>query len=173
MIHVYTDRAGHLIVTSAKRWGGFMEGFDLDKFKPIIPKMPEIRMTQIDYSAIEHAMAAKREQDLVDLGFAHVMYERLVAQMRDFEDSIDPDEEVAAYLASFGTRVVVLIDKVGFQNPYYIVFDGANAETGERVRLIQHTTQTSVLLAAVKVVEPRKPRRIGFVMEDDVDPTAE
>jgi len=140
------------------------DGFNPPQFKPA-----RIQIPQVDFSGIEQAMRDKREQDLVDLGFAHVMYERLVAQIEDFENSIDPDEEVAAYLASFGTRVVVLVDSVGFHNPYYIVFNGLNADTGERVRLVQHTSQTSVLLAAVKVEEPRKPRRIGFYKEDELD----
>lgn len=148
-----------------------MKGFDADRFKFNVPKFTEVRMAPLDTSALDRALQGKREQDLVDLGFAHVMYDRLVAQIREFQDSINPDEEVAAYLASFGTRVIVLIEHVGYQNPYYIVFDGINAETGQRVRLVQHTSQTSVLLMAAKVEEPRKPRRIGFHQgQESVEP---
>lgn len=148
-----------------------MDGFSLNKFRFPMPDISQ--MARIDFSEVNRAMEAKRERDLVDLGFAHVLYERLVAEITDFEASLDPDQEVAAYLASFGARVIVLIDSVRFRNPYYIIFDGVNAETGDHVRLLQHTTQTSVLLAAVKVQEPRKPHRIGFYVEDDEPKTSE
>lgn len=148
-----------------------MGEFSLDKFRFPMPSIPQ--MPAIDLSEINRALEAKRERDLVDLGFAHVLYERLVAEIADFQASLDSDQEIAAYLASFGARVIVLIDSVRFRNPYYIIFDGVNAETGEHVRLVQHTTQTSVLLAATKVQEPRKPRRIGFYVEDDEPKAAE
>lgn len=139
-----------------------------DSLRSAMSKVASLPVAGIDMSGIQQAWEAKRKQELVDLGFANVLYERLVAQIADFQASIQPDEEVAAHLASFGTRVIVLIDRVRFRNPYYIIFDGVNAETGERVRLVQHTSQTSVLLVAAKVQEPRKPRRIGFYVEDDV-----
>ena len=146
-----------------------MDNLDADKSKFAVSYQPQNGIPHIDTSVFERSIKDKRERDLEDLGFAHVMYERLVAQIKDFQDSIAADEEVATYLASFGTRVIVLINNVGFHNPYYITFDGLNAETGERVRLVQHTSQTSVLLVASKVKESRKPRRIGFDVHQEGD----
>ena len=90
-----------------------------------------------------------------------------------FEEGLAPDEEIAAYLSSFGTRFLIQIEEVGYHNPYLVIFYGRNAETGHRVQLVQHCSQLSVLFTALKVNpdEGRKPRRIGFqvMQEDDND----
>ncbi len=141
-----------------------------DRFKWELPKVPGInfgvpQFPKIDFAAIERE---RRERQAVDLGYAHVMFERLVAQIEEFEATIQPDEEIAAYLASFGTRVIVAIDDVGYHNPYFITFDGVNVDTHQRVRLVQHVSQLSVLFTAAKVPkeENRKPRRIGFHVDE-------
>ena len=97
------------------------------------------------------------------------MCERLRSQIRQFEASLQPNEEIAVNLASFGTRVLVLIDNVGYQNPYFITFSGVNADTKQKVLLVQHVSQTSVLFTAVTVPKEdnRKARRIGFNVDTD------
>jgi hypothetical protein len=69
-----------------------------------------------------------------------------------------------ALLSSFGERIFIQIKRIGFENPYFIIFEGVNAEDGNRVHLIQHTSQISVLFVAVEVPkdEKRPAQRIGF-----------
>ena len=45
-----------------------------------------------------------------------------------------------------------------------IVFYGKN-DNGEPVQLIQHTSQLSVLLVAVRK-QAERPRRIGFILDE-------
>ena len=89
----------------------------------------------------------------------------LCYQIGDFEKKLNKDEEVGAYLASFGTEILVQIESVGYQNPYIIIFNGINTNDGSAVRLIQHTTQINLLFTAIKIKNEREPKRIGFVTE--------
>jgi len=139
-----------------------MEILSTNLFNKEIIKFPEV---EVDFSAIDRAMKEKRSQDLIDLGVAHIMFDRLVVQIKNFESTLTDNEETGAYLDSFGTKVLVLIDKIGYHDPYFIVFDGVNAENNQRVRLIQHTTQISVLLVAMKFEDNRPAKRIGFYIE--------
>lgn len=91
---------------------------------------------------------------------AEWMYERLGEYIKDFENELDEDHEIGARLVSFGQSVTFHIENVGYYGPDIISFDGINAE-GERVQLIQHISQLSVLLVAMKK-QSNKPRRIGF-----------
>ena len=139
--------------------------FNLDspaKIAALSFKMPELP----DFAALA---SQKRDRETVDLGYAHIMFDRLMHQIRSFEATLQPNEETAAYLASFGTQILVAIDDVGYHNPYFITFDGVNIETGQRVRLVQHVSQINVLFAAVTIPkeENRKAKRIGFYVDDE------
>jgi hypothetical protein len=97
-------------------------------------------------------------------GFAHVMHKELMREIYQFEQTLNPNEEIGAYLSSFGQRIFIQIENVEYANPYFIIFDGINTETEGRVRLIQHTSQINVLFVAVQAKhKDRKPRRIGFL----------
>jgi hypothetical protein len=131
--------------------------FNFPKFK--LPELPNLRFSRIDFDELNKSISESRA---ADLGFAHVMYDRLMKQIQIFEDGLNSDEEIGAYLSSFGTRVVIQIEGVGYHNPYFIIFYGRNTEDGQEVQLVQHTSQISVLFVAIKVTEDREPRRIGF-----------
>ena len=143
--------------------------FNLDspaKLAAMSFKMPELP----DYAAMARQ---KRDREIVDLGYAHIMFERLMRQIKQFEATLQPNEDTAAYLASFGTQILITINNVGYHNPYFITFDGVNVESGQRVRLVQHVSQINVLFAAVTIPkeETRKACRIGFyVDEEDAKP---
>jgi hypothetical protein len=53
---------------------------------------------------------------------------------------------------------------MGYFGPDMIVFYGKN-DSGEPVQLIQHTSQLSVLLVAVRK-QSERPRRIGFILDE-------
>ena len=142
-----------------------------DKFNLESKKMPNLDFRIPEIPQVNHSDILRQihEQSFVNLGYAHVMCERLRSQIRQFEASLQPNEEIAVNLASFGTRVLVLIDNVGYQNPYFITFSGVNADTKQKVLLVQHVSQTSVLFTAVTVPKEdnRKARRIGFNVDTD------
>src|SRR6266699_3779245 len=90
-------------------------------------------------------------------------YERLAEYIKDFEAALDDDHEIGARLVSFGQNVTFHIENIGYYGPDIIHFDGRN-EAMEKVQLIQHVSQLSVLLVAVKKQQD-KPRRIGFRLD--------
>jgi hypothetical protein len=98
-----------------------------------------------------------------NLGYARVLYDRLCVQMREFEESLGEGEELAGLLASFGREMLVRITDIGYHNPYFMVFYGEDLASNERVQLVQHVSQVSVLFKAVpKPSEVPQARRIGF-----------
>jgi hypothetical protein len=87
---------------------------------------------------------------------------RISAEIRAFEDSLDPESEVGVKLVSFGGSVVVHIREVGYWQPNLILFAG-QLEDESPVRLIQHISQLSFLLMRVPRIDPEEPRcPIGF-----------
>ncbi|MGA0610154.1 DUF6173 family protein [Caldimonas sp. KR1-144] len=94
---------------------------------------------------------------------AQWMYERLKQYIKDFERHLDDDHEIAARLVSFGQTLTFHIEDMGYFGPDLVTFFGKN-EHGEPVQLVQHVSQLSVLLVALRKQE-EVPRRIGFVLD--------
>lgn len=96
---------------------------------------------------------------------ASEFYRKIKKMILDFDDKLSDTEIVGARLASFGQSVVFNITGVGYSNPSLIIFTGTT-EGGDDVTLVQHVTQISFLLVAVKKEEPELPKRkIGFYNE--------
>ena len=98
-----------------------------------------------------------------ELNPAQWTFERLVLQIRAFEESLDADHELALQCAASGQPLVIAVDDISYWGPDMITFTGRNPD-GERVQLIQHITQLSVLLAAVPKRQ-KTARRIGFLLD--------
>jgi hypothetical protein len=103
-------------------------------------------------------------------GYANVMFKRLLEDIQEFESGLKPDEEIGAYLASFAGGICLHIESIKYRDPFYIVLSGTT-EQGQKARLVQHVTQTSILLVPVKVTpeENREPRRFGFKISESDD----
>jgi len=84
--------------------------------------------------------------------------------LKQFETRLDQEHEIGARLVSFGANLTFHIQDMGYYGPDMIVFYGKN-DSGEPVQLIQHVSQLSVLLVAVRKQQPQ-PRRIGFILDD-------
>jgi hypothetical protein len=143
---------------------------DPHKVSEIKIKVPEIRVPEAGLEYIQREKRAQRAQEMTDHGYAHVLYERLVKQINDFEAKLNPDEEIAAYLSSFGQTMLIKIENLGYHNPFFIVFYGSILDDGRQVQLVQHTTQLNVLFTAIKLSpeENRPARRIGFSLDNQV-----
>jgi hypothetical protein len=101
---------------------------------------------------------------------AESAFQRLVKMIQSFESRLDDGHEIGVNLVSFGASTVFHIESVGYYGPDIITFHGVN-ENQERLQLIQHVSQLSVLLVAVKKIGDA-PRRIGFIWDDDKRTTA-
>ena len=124
-------------------------------------------MTDNPIGSLGAELAASRAQaKAFEHGFAHVLFEKLVGQIGEYEKTLKKDEEVGAFLASFGTQILIQIEEVTYENPYFLIFSGTNMANNSKIRLVQHVTQVNVLFTSIKITDlKREPRRIGFLPE--------
>lgn len=109
-------------------------------------------------------MLAPKDQNLAD-----EFYRRLINWINDFHKSLDEEHEVGARLVNFGQAITFHVEDIGYWNPSLISFQGRN-ELGEPVELIQHVTQISILLVAMKRENIEQPKRpIGFASWDEYE----
>jgi hypothetical protein len=110
---------------------------------------------------IDMAMLNIRNYHLADY-----QYEIIMESIKDFEDSLDNEHEVAIQLASFGQSILLNVTSIGYSNPSLIHFHGY--VNGQYAELIQHVNQLSFLLLSAKKEElTRETRRIGFISKND------
>ena len=95
-------------------------------------------------------------------------YERMILYIKNFEESLDNEHEVAMGFTG-GDAGILRIEGMGFFDPDIITFYGSDP-TGSKTQLIQHVSQLSVMLRALpKSVEKSEPTRIGFRLVQDLE----
>ena len=103
---------------------------------------------------------------LRDHNMADYAHEVVLRRIKDFQDELDDDHEVALQLASFGQSITLAVTSIGYSNPSTLVFYGYVDD--HPATLIQHMTQLNFLLLSVPKQDPGKPpRRIGFELPTD------
>lgn len=96
-----------------------------------------------------------------DYNMADYSYEVIMERIKEFEDDLDEEHEVALKLASFGQSITLSVTGIGYSNPSTLVFHGFVGD--QEATLIQHMSQLNFLLVAARKADPEKPpRRIGF-----------
>jgi hypothetical protein len=113
-------------------------------------------MNQVDNTTAEIAEGVNRQANPVI-----PIREALKQYIEDFERSLNDQQEIAVRLAAFGGEVIFHAERIGISAPNIITFYGST-EHGEKVQRIQHVSQLSFLLKAVKKLAPT-PNRIGFI----------
>ncbi|MFV0513843.1 MAG: DUF6173 family protein [Jhaorihella sp.] len=95
-------------------------------------------------------------------------YERLILYIRNFEQQLDGEHEVA--MGFTGTEAGVLrIEGMGFFEPDLITFYGHDGN-GVRTQLVQHVSQLNVMLRALpKPRDDAPPHRIGFRLAAELE----
>jgi len=95
-------------------------------------------------------------------------YERLILYIKNFEERLDAEHEVA--MGFTGADAGILrIEGIGYFDPDIVTFYGSDP-TGKKAQLIQHVTQLNVMLRALpKAIAEAEPRRIGFRLAADLD----
>lgn len=107
----------------------------------------------------------------INPNLASEFFEGLVKMINDFDGKLDEHHEVGMRLVSFGKSVQFHVEELGYYNPSLIIFYG-RTEDGQPMELIQHVSQISFLLMAVKRLSPEEPKkrvekRIGFNVEKE------
>lgn len=95
-------------------------------------------------------------------------YERIIMYLKNFEESLDDEHEVAMGFTG-GDAGVLRIEGMGYYDPDIVTFYGSDP-TGAKTQLIQHVTQLNVMLRTLpKAVETAEPTRIGFRLAQDLE----
>ncbi len=95
-------------------------------------------------------------------------YERLILYIKNFEDLLDADHEVAMGFTG-ASAGVLRIEGIGYFDPDIVTFYGSDAD-GTRTQLIQHISQLNVILRALpKRPEMVEARRIGFRLAQELN----
>jgi hypothetical protein len=93
---------------------------------------------------------------------AKSIFRQLVQQIQHFESALNEEYEVGIKLVSFGQSVQFSVVSLGYLDPNLIWFAGLLPD-GTNVELLQHISQISFLMMAVKRPDPEKPKApIGF-----------
>lgn len=87
-------------------------------------------------------------------------YLKLVECIYNFEKSLDEDHEIGVRSAS---DVTFYIQDIDYYDPLMISFAGSNGN-GEKLQLVQHVSQLSVFLVAMKK-RGEEPVRIGYKLK--------
>jgi len=106
-----------------------------------------------------------------DKSAAEWAYERLILYIRNFEEQLDNEHEVAMGFTGADAGVI-RIEGIGYFDPDIVTFYGSDS-SGAKTQLIQHVTQMNVLLRALpKVRAGDAPNRIGFRLAADLETEA-
>jgi len=112
--------------------------------------------TMPDFSAIH-----RRQEELAGRNDAEGIFKYLMQRVRQFQGTLAEDQEIGLQLANFGIPAQIHIRSIGYTNPNLIEFQGIDMNENE-VTLVQHISQLSFLLIAVKPLPEDEPYRIGF-----------
>ncbi|WP_415921362.1 DUF6173 family protein [Tateyamaria sp. SN6-1] len=97
-------------------------------------------------------------------------YERIIMYIKNFEEGLDGEHEVAMGFTG-GDAGVLKIEGMGYFDPDIVTFYGSDP-TGSKTQLVQHVSQLNVMLRALpKSVEKSEPTRIGFRLAQDLEET--
>ena len=104
----------------------------------------------------------------VNQNLASEFYKRLVNKINHFNDNLDAEFEVGVRLINFGQTITFHLQDMDYLDPSLISFLGdtnPGSEENERVELIQHVSQISILLMKLKRIDPSQPKHpFGFAI---------
>lgn len=89
-------------------------------------------------------------------------YLKLIECIYEFEKNLDDDHEIGARV-SFPSETTFYIQEVSYHGPHMVSVSGCN-EAGNTLQLVQHVSQLSVFLVAIKK-RGEEPVRIGFKLK--------
>lgn len=97
---------------------------------------------------------------------ASEFFRHIAQEILDFESSLDQTQEVGVRLVTFGQAVTFHVTSLSYSNPSLIKFSGTLDDGSSQVTLVQHVSQISFLLMAMKRKNPDEPKKpIGFITE--------
>jgi hypothetical protein len=133
------------------------------------PPMPELRSVHVPLSPrpsfpdkIQVELSEETEQAMdYRAGLADDMCNAILKAVGEYQAELADDEEVVVALANFGARTTISVEEINAHPPHLVEFRGYDQD-GQAVCLLQHTSQSNMMLAKRRVTEDRPARRIGF-----------
>jgi hypothetical protein len=92
---------------------------------------------------------------------ASVTVRELQKLIIEFQRTISTDEEVFICIVGGPANILMFPQSIRPVNPDKIVIDGLDQQQC-RTQVVQHISQTNIMLRAVKTLPNRQSRRIGF-----------
>ena len=93
---------------------------------------------------------------------AKSIFNELVQRIQRFESDLNQEHEVGMQLVSFGQSTQFSVLRLGYTDPSIIWFEGILPDNST-VQLVQHVSQISFLMVALKREHPENPKpQIGF-----------
>lgn len=112
------------------------------------------RLSDLNETMRENALVMNGRKD-AGIIFNHLMY-----RVKAFQSGLKENEELGIRVANFGVAAEIHVRQIAFKDPNVIEFFGVDPD-GNEVALIQHISQLSFMLSALKPIE-EKPFRMGF-----------
>jgi len=135
--------------------------------------LPEAYAVKVDSDTGERVAskplpAGVTQKSLEEKSPAEWAYERIVLYIKDFEEQLDSEHEVAMGFTG-GDVGTLKIQGMGYFAPDILTFYGEDPD-GSKVQLVQHISQLSVMLvAATKENKQEEPNRIGFQLAKELE----
>jgi hypothetical protein len=137
-----------------------------------LPRLYEVHSDPNQTNASDQKLpAAMTDKPATQKSPAQWAYERTVLYLKNFEEQLDADHEIAMGFAGDNAGVLK-IEGMGYFDPDIVTFYGTDP-AGARMQLVQHVSQLSVLFRALpKQVQGAEPNRIGFRLLADLESDA-
>ncbi|WP_109467681.1 DUF6173 family protein [Albibacillus kandeliae] len=133
----------------------------------VLPRLREAHADPDSCAGLDHVPEALRKP-VNRKSAAQWAYERLILYIRNFEEQLDSEHEVAMGFTG-GDAGVLRIEGIGYFDPDIVTFYGTD-DSGARTQQIQHVSQLNVLLRAVaKPTESKPANRIGFRLAEQLE----
>jgi len=133
-----------------------------------MPKARAVHVTPCAPGAEDQPLPEAVAKNLEDKTEAEWAYERLILYIKNFEEQLDNNHEIAMGFTG-GDAGIMRIEGMGFYAPDIITFYGSDP-AGAKTQQIQHVSQLNVMLRALpKEVDQPEPNRIGFRLAADLE----
>jgi hypothetical protein len=131
---------------------------------PYPPRIP----SPTELAAQETARSVAELRELLDARSPKGMVSQTVREIQEFERSVPPDHELTLRLLGAAGEVEMRLEHFNAYESGLIVFSGKSPDQTP-ARVLQHVTQTSFALGAVRRGNPETlRRRIGFSVIPEV-----
>ena len=123
--------------------------FDFPQIEPARINIPEINVEPLP----------------IVYSYSDTQVEIIKDYVLEFQQSLDPDREVALLLTHFSSSILMEVTHISCEKSVLVIFKGY--VNGRMSTLIQHVSQLNFLLTSVPK-DPETPRRqIGFTLPED------